>query len=120
MQNKKRLHAREFFLLALPALLFVIWALFTNEQDVRSNISGKWRGASGNIVEFRVQGNELLVWQNGRKDPKASYRLIGDNIIEFVDHRHTPVRPMLIPTRIRRGVLEMSIGVDTERAYRIE
>ena len=106
-------------LLLLPALLFVVWALFTSEQDVRSNINGKWRSTNGNTIEFRVQGNELLVWVNGRKDLKASYHFLGDNLIEFVDRRNPPIR-IPITVRIRRGVLEQDIGTEHIRACRIE
>ena len=117
---KKKLSWKEATLLLLPALIFVVWALLTSEQDVRSNINGKWRSTNGNTIEFRVQGNELLVWQNGHKDPKASYRFRSKNIIEFVDHRHKPIRPLLIAVRIRRGVLEFFFDTNNvERAYRI-
>lgn len=118
---KKKFSWKEATLLLLPALIFVVWALFTSEQDVRSNINGKWRSTNANAIEFRVQGDELLVWQNGRKDPKASYRFHNDNVIEFVDRHHNPNRRMVIAVRIRRGILEFFFDTNNvERAYRIE
>ncbi|HEY0076873.1 MAG TPA: hypothetical protein VGB77_22505 [Abditibacteriaceae bacterium] len=117
---KENFSWKEAMPLLLPALIFVIWALLTSEDDVRSNFNGKWRSTNGNTIEFRVQGNELLVWINGRKDPKASYHFLGDNLIEFVDRRRNPPIQIPITVRIRRGVLEQNIGTEHVRAYRIE
>jgi hypothetical protein len=94
---------KEAMLLLLPALIFVVWALLTSEENVRSNINGKWRSTNGNTIVFRVQGDELLVWLNGRKDPLSIYYFRSDNVIEFVDRRHNPNRRTLITMRIRRG-----------------
>jgi hypothetical protein len=67
VKDQCRFSAREFILLLLPVLLFIVWALLTRQDNVRENIVGRWRSSGGNIVEYAVRGDELLVSINGQR-----------------------------------------------------
>jgi hypothetical protein len=116
----RRFSGKQFVVLLLPALFFVLWAWLTSEQDLRTHLSGKWHSENGHVSEIRVHGDDLEIWQNGRKDPKSTYRFVSDNVVEFVNYWHKPPTRILIKMRIRRGVLEMQIGDEIYRAQRIK
>jgi hypothetical protein len=112
MQTKKRFHAKEFLLLALPALLFVIWALFTSEQDVRSNINGRWRDDRGKILEMRVEGENLIVLKNGREDKNYKFRFVSENHIEITDRTRPKTLVYVMEVRLRHGQLRFGNRTD--------
>ncbi|HEY0076872.1 MAG TPA: hypothetical protein VGB77_22500 [Abditibacteriaceae bacterium] len=116
MQSKKRFHAREFLLLTVPVLLFVIWALFTNEQDVRSNIKGKWRSKQGNILEMHVTGNKLIVLKNGSEDNNFKFRFVSDNHIEVTDMTRSKKLVYVMDVRIWRSQLQFGNFAENKTA----
>ncbi len=121
MSNRSRLKVGEVIFLCLPVLVFVVWALLSHEEDVRENISGRWRNEAG-VFAFRVHGNELFISQNGKPD-KRRYRFLSDNAIEVTDNAPSKYRPTpliyVTKVRIHWGVMEMTTNGDTAKARRI-
>lgn len=96
----------------LPVLILAVFAVRSQTGNLREEITGKWRNSANGIVEFRVEGDTLFGWQNGKFDDRFTYRFVDDSHIEITDlyasKKQAKPAKRLCKAIIRGDTLEMS------------